>query len=210
MSFSKITSLFGGGGGETETARPDIQGPGHLRKGDFVEFGFLPVPELSNRRFQVRAVNDVEYGHGTEHSLTLHDGTTTIGMSGESGDQGPELVLSRLLSRAEVLQIFDADTFGAVFEEGISAPLSLIARPDALAPWLDDKGYQENVDAVQARFREDGSLSWAKFDFYELEGLSDARFRVEIEVYDGGETEVYACRSFRPDAVEKYWPAGAV
>ncbi len=44
-----------------------------------------------------------------------------------------------------------------------------------------------------------------EFDYYELEG-SNENFSVEIEVYEGEETEIYVCRSLPLHTIDKLWP----
>ncbi|MGF1454071.1 MAG: hypothetical protein ACFB6R_01700 [Alphaproteobacteria bacterium] len=205
MRVPKLSALFGR---EKPVERKAIRSPDGLEVGDYVEFGFLPIPDLSNKRFAVAQINHVDYGHGAQRSLVLASGETTVGLSYEAGDQGRALIVTKLLPRPDVEQLFDMDRFATVFDTGLASALPLIGRPEHLDPWLDGSGYEERVDAVPARFRTGTDLQWSTFDFYELEGMSDAGFTLEIEVYDD-DTEIYACRALRPDAVEKYWPSGA-
>ncbi len=205
MSFS-LRTLFGGGSKRAEV-RKDIRSPNDLRLGDFVEFGFLPIPKVSNRRFAVVQINEVDYGYGAERSLVLSDETSTIGLSYEAGSQGRTLILTRLLERPDVETLFDKERFAAVFEKGYTSVIPLVARPEPLQAWLDQDGYEERTDAAPARFRDGRGVTWVSFDYYELEGMGDPDFTIEIEVYDD-DTEVYACRKLRPDAIEAYWPAG--
>lgn len=207
-----LRKLFGKKKGAEDT-RPPLEHPKDLRLGDLLEMGLCPVPDLSGKTFEVTEVNTVDYGDGLEATFTLVADGQKFGLSVESDDEGEQLVFTKLLRRDHVLTVFDGEQFGQVFDEGTNWSSKVMACPPGYAGWLDENSYKETIDAIQGYFQKgdhrDGPLSSREeqFDFYELEG-SDHRFTIEIEVYDGDETEVYACRALPFHNIERLWPKG--
>lgn len=194
--------------------RPALTHPADLRKGDLITFAVTPLDVLSMAQATVEAVQTLDYGEGEERSFLLRVNNLAIGLSIPEDEEGmASLQISRKLKREEVLTLFDGDAFGAVFEEGAAPALVVQACPDGLTQWIDPESYRETVDCLTAIFyeadRKMGETGYpTNFDYYELVG-KDSDFRIEIEVYDGGDTEVYACRRIPLHSIDSLWPAGS-
>ncbi len=206
-----VLSWFKKGGKKDAEVTP-LEHPSGLKKGDVIEFGITPLSALTRMSAVVTAVDTVDYGEGPEEALTIDAAGQAIGLYIEN-DEGTEVIVASIkLKREQVLSIFDGDAFGAVFEEGSGTTLSVKQIPQELAEWIDPGAYTEIADSLPSTFqsgdhrRNENTGRTLTFDYYELEG-ANSDFAIEIEVYDGGETEVYASRSMPLHVIDALWPS---
>lgn len=205
--FSKIFSRKKGGGND----RPPLEHPKDLRVGDLFEMGLSPISELNNKTFKVIEANTLDYGEGLETAFIITAEGQKYGLYLSSDDEGESLQFSKLIKRSDVAKIFGLEVFGDIFEEGTSWNSPVNDVPSALEDWIDMQGYYKSTDALKAYFekgdhRFDLNKSRAEeFDYYDLKGSGGA-FSIEVEVYDGDETEVFACRNLPLHSIDKLWP----
>lgn len=203
-------TLFGDGSTpSTTTSMSGITPQMPYKKGDIVVFSFLPQPELSGKRFEIihAAAYDIS---GEQHaSYTIKNEAGDVFYLADTTEEGETYVgISRKLKRGDALDTFGEADIGAVFDEGFSK-LHTVSHPsDTLQPWLADS-YHEVSDCTRGAYYTNGVIAGEgeRFDYYALEDGSES-FAVEIEVYDGGETDisltVYHTKS---SAISEHWPA---
>ena len=197
--------------GKKKAERPALEHVRDLRVGDMIEFGLSDIDDISGQTFKVSQVNSVDYGDGIQPSMTLTSGRLSLGFEvvDENGEE--YLQFSKLVKSKDVLKIFDGDQFGHVFNEGANSTCTVISKPEHLVDWIGNGDYRESADAIQSSYykgdcRFDQHQNVEYFDYYELEG--DDGYSVDIEVYDGGETEVYLTRQLPMHIIEELWPHG--
>lgn len=207
---SLFHTLFGSGSASSAPQQPGgapVQGV--FGKGDIITFAFLPQPELSNRRYEITAVAAYEDNSGgaAEYTLKGEDGSVFF-LSSESEDGEEFIYVSRKLKRGEVLDTFGERDIAAVFEEGFAKLQPSAVPAEHLRAWLGES-YHETSDCVKLRYYENGVVSGQgdTLDYYALEDGTEM-FAVEIEVYDGGETEIYLTVCHPKSAIAEHWPAG--
>ena len=206
--FSKIF------GKKKKAERPSLTHAKDLRVGDLFEMGLCPIAELSGKNFTVLEANTLDYGEGVETAFIITSDRQKYGLSIAENDQGEKLSFSKLIQREQVAAVFGLEAFGAIFEEGTAGDYRVQEHPTDLANWLDEKCYYKTIDALKGyfekgdhRFGQNKSRA-EEFDYYELEG-SNNDFGLEIEVYEGDETEVYLSRSLPLHTIDRFWPQDA-
>jgi len=188
--------------------------PKDLGLGDIVKFGFLPQEDLSNKRLEVIEVNTYDFRGETSTSFTLKSETGAVVWLTVTNEDGEEyLSISKKVNRAEVTQTFLDEDFGQVFNEGVGLKLARQEETRDLTNWTADtyiktedcsKGYFHKGDYRERTLPkyEDESES---FDFYLLENTTE-EFFIEIEIYEGGDTEVYMGVYLDLSSIDELWP----
>ncbi len=214
MGFLK--SIFG----KKEAAARQLTRPHDLLAGDLITLddSFALPKQLKGQQLKVESVNTYEFENklSTEWQLKGVD-DQAIYLTLDEDDE-VYLALSMKITRDQVEQIFDLDQFSQVFEEPGEARVQvLVNQPfDELKQWLGEHyqqtsfaefGYFHNKDYRGSRPPQDeGHGKGEEFESYQL--IDDAeKYAVDIEVYDGGETEI-SLVMYRPVTdIREYWPA---
>jgi len=201
-------------GKNEEEVRPPLQHPKDLCVGDIVKFAFLPQDDLTNQRYEVIEVNTYDFEDEMTTSFSLKGESGNIVWLSAVNEDGEEyLAVSKKLTRGQVTTLFDADAFAEVFEEGAGTQLDRIETPEGFEEWtanhyteIEDcsHGYYHKGDYRNTELPkyEDESES---LEFYLLED-DDEDYAVEIEVYKGGDTEVYAVVYLELSAIDELMP----
>ncbi|QYJ74459.1 hypothetical protein [Shewanella sp. FJAT-52076] len=211
MSFFK--SLFG----DKSVPPRVIKHPKELKKSDIIsldnDFG-LPQ-QLRGQSLEVIAVNTYEFERSQETEWQLKGaGGDTLYMSLVDDDE-PALCFSLKIQRSDVETLFDLDAFSDIFEEDCKASLSTQQVPSHLEQWVANQ-YHEVVFAQFGYFhREDyrglkppqdaNGATGEPFERYLLEDTSET-YSVEVEVYEGGETDVLVGLTKPLGIIREYWP----
>ncbi len=206
--FSK---LFGK---DKKAARPSLNHPKDLRAGDLFELGLCPISEISGKTFTILEANTLDYGDGLEIAFVISADRQKYGLSVISDDEGERLSFSKLIGHSEIDQLFGLDSFASLFDDDMGGGLAIQTISAALSDWAIEGDYFRTVDALKGYFEKGdhrlnlNSKRAAEFDYYQLVG-ANSDYSIEVEVYDGDETEVYICRNLPMHTIDKLWPQDA-
>ncbi|MBF0427208.1 MAG: hypothetical protein HQL66_15455, partial [Magnetococcales bacterium] len=193
-----------------------LRHPRDLRKNDVILFGDLDTQALSGERFRVTEVDTYLFGNERHPRLTLTgEGGSVVFFSLNAREDVAQFSVSGRLQRNEVAHLFNLEEFARLFEdkEGVLS-LSRVEEPKSMAGWTAPL-YRLQVDALKGSFHRGDYRGSAFFprpregrglDYYLL--VDDgALHAIEVEVYDGGETDVYVSRRFPVDRIGGMWSA---
>lgn len=216
MSF--FNSIFG----KKAPPQRELNHPSQLNIGDMISLddSFALPAQLRGQQLKVEAVSTYEFERQqqTEWVLKGHS-NDAIYLSIEEDDE-TSLALSMKVSRAQVEQLFSLDQFSAIFDEPGHAELNTQALTPELATqleqWLGKQYHQVTFAAFGYFHREDyrgqkppqdaDGATGAPFEYYVLLDETESR-AVEVEVYEGGDTDV-CLTLYRPlTDIRDYWPA---
>ncbi|OUR99190.1 hypothetical protein A9Q81_11475 [Gammaproteobacteria bacterium 42_54_T18] len=202
---SLFKSIFRSGELKSEEGLSHISG---LKIGDMIELDndFSLPSMLRGNTFQVvlRALYEYEEAEEIEWVLKGDDGTTVF-LSYDS-DDGDEIVTFGLkLTPADVENIFNLEEFSAVFDDEYSAVLTDVSAVENYSAWLGAK-YLRTEYAEPGYYHKSGELSGQGEPFDHFELVSDCgNFGLNIEVWDGGETDVSISMSRPLNIIKNYW-----
>lgn len=213
-----LSSLFG----KKEAPKRVLDEPNKLLKGDMITLddSFALPPQLRGQQLKVEAIHTYEYQRSQlcEFLLRGHSGTA-IFLSCIHEDES-YLSISMKINRADVEQLFDLDAFAEIFEEPGKATLTTLPVPTELeaefGQWLSDEYHQVEFAGFGYFHRQDyrgltppqddNGARGDAFESYSLVNAEDTH-AVDIEVYEGGETEV-VLTLYRPlTDIREFWPA---
>ena len=169
---------------------------------------------LRDQTFKVVGIVTFQFEHQFSTSFSL-EGTNQdhIDLTIEKDAGRATAAFSLSISQVQVEQIFDLDQFATIFEGDGFAQVSPENVLD-LEAWLS-KSYIQEAKAERGYYYEKDFRSLGPpedegegepFDYYCLVS-PDRDHAIEIEVYDGGETEV-SLTLYRPiDDIKELWPA---
>ncbi len=161
---------------------------------------------LRGNTFQVvlRALYEYEGSEETEWVLKGDDGKTIF--LSYCSDDGEETVSFGLkLTPIEVENIFDLNQFSTVFDDEHSAELTDITVVEAYSGWLGAK-YQRIEYAEPGYYHKSGEVSGQGEPFDHFALASDCgNFDLNIEVWDGGETDVSISIKKSLNVIKNYW-----
>ncbi|GIU42511.1 hypothetical protein TUM4438_09260 [Shewanella sairae] len=211
-----LSSLFG----KKEEPKRQLDHPSKLNKGDMISLddSFALPPQLRGQQLRVEAVNTYEYERKqqTEWVLKGH-GSDTIFLSLDEDDE-TYLGLSIKVNRGLVEALFDLDQFSEIFEEPGKAELTtntLSADLQEYEQWLSAHYHQDSAGNFGYFHRQDyrgqkppqdaNGATGEAFESYQL--LDDDEDKaIDVEVYEGGETDVMLT-IYRPlSDIRDYWP----
>jgi hypothetical protein len=213
-----LSGLFG----KKEAPKRLLDHPNKLLKGDMLTLddSFALPALLRGQQLKVEAIHTYEYQRSQlcEFLLRGHSGTA-IYLSYIQEDES-YLSISIKINRAEVERLFDLDAFAEVFEEpgnAVLTPLPLSAELETeFGQWLSDEYHQVEFAGFGYFHRQDyrgltppqdehGDRG-ESFESYSLVNNQDSH-AIDIEVYEGGDTEVMLTL-YRPlSDIREYWPA---
>jgi hypothetical protein len=189
--------------------------PRDLMTGDIVQLSdSFGLPEqLRNQAFKVVGISTWQFEHNFSTCFALQsqsDDSVDLTIEEEGGRE--TAAFSFAISRDVVEQLFDLDEFGTIFdEEPTSLSLQDTAGMDGLVAQQyhqvssGERGFYYEKDYRNSRPPEyEGSGE--PLDYHCLIDNEEA-FAVEVEVYEGGETDV-ALTVYRDlDVIKELWPA---
>lgn len=208
---SFIKGIFGS---KDETVRK-LDHPRDLILGDMLQMSdsFGLPPRLRKQIFKVTGIATYQFEHEYATCFTLlGENQDEIDVTIENSAGREHASFSLAINRDIVEQLFDLDDFALIFED---EPLTLkpIAQLD-FEPWLaeayhvdsrGERGYYYEKDCRgkgPSPYEGDGE----PFDFYGL-ASSDGKKALEVEVYEGGETEVFLVLNRDTTDIADLWPA---
>jgi len=190
--------------------------PRDLLQGDLVNItdSYALPTQLRGGSFKVIAVAtyQFEYEFETNFSLEGQD-DCRLNLLIEQEDGRERAAISLSVDRDEVERLFDVDQFSEVFDEELQTVLDLKQESDELAGWTAPL-YRQQACAERGYFYQqdyrgssppDEEGEGEPFDYYCLVS-DDGNYAVEIEVWDGGETDV-VLTIYRPlSDIKELWP----
>ncbi|MBW8183165.1 DUF4178 domain-containing protein [Shewanella nanhaiensis] len=215
MGFLK--GLFG----KKEAPARQLTHPSQLMKGDMISLddSFALPAQLRGQQLRVESVNTYEFERSQKAEWVLKGhGQETIFLSLDEDDE-TYLAFSIKVNRSQVEQIFDLDQFSAIFEEDEQAMLTTQPLPNELTNefenWLGKEYHQVNFAQFgyfhRADYRgkkppqDDNGARGDAFESYFL--LDDEeKFAIDVEVYEGGETDVMLTLYRSLSDIRDYWP----
>ena len=193
-----------------------LEHPRDLVEGDLVQLAnHYGLPEqLRDKMFKVIGICTYQFEHGNDTSFSLEStDNERINLTIESDAGRETAAFSFTVDRSTVEELFDLDEFAQIFE-GEDA-LSLTLKSDAgLDGWVA-AGYHQETKGEKGYFYDKDYRDSAPpveegtgepFEYYFL--LSDDETKgVEIEVFNGGETEVSLVFYCDLEMIKDLWPA---
>ena len=202
-------------GGQSAPAGRTLAGVADLRVGDLLTLKHrlsLP-PSIQGETFEVAKVCTYQYEDGLYPQLTLDSANAKrIFLSFKDAD-ATELSFSHDVPGKDVLRLFDEAAFGTLWDDDF-VQLELAEKLDAYDGWLG-YGYAQ-------------TKKWAEGYFYDrdcrgedLSGYQDddseelryhecvdptGRFRLSVEVWGDGDTDVSLDVDCPPDVIDSLWP----
>lgn len=212
-----FNSIFG----KKAPPQRELNHPSALNVGDMISIdnSFALPTQLRGQQLKVEAVNTYEFERRQQAEWVLKGhGNDTIYLSIEEDDE-TYLAFSLKISRSQVEQIFDLEQFSTLFDEPGHATLLTQELPagitSQLEQWLGKQYHQVTFAAFGYFHREDyrnlkppqdaNGATGEPFEYYLL--LDDDESRaLEVEVYEGGDTDV-VLTLYRPITdIRDYWP----
>jgi len=179
-----------------------------LKVGDLIEVDndFSLPSILRGNTFQValRALYEYEGEEEIEWALKGDDGTTVF-LSYDSDDGDETVSFARKLTPVEVEGLFNLDEFATIFDDEHSAVLTDVVATEKFSGWLGTK-YLRTEYAEPGYYHKSGELcgEGEPFDYFSL--VSDCgNFNLNIEVWEGGETDVSISISRPLSIIKNYW-----
>ncbi len=188
-----------------------VEGLNHvsnLQSGDMVELDndFSLPGLLRGRTLEVVQKTLYEYEDSNEIEWVLKNEDSTVVFLAYQQDDGEEnLSFSMKLIPSDVESIFNMDEFSTVFDDEHSSILTEINPIEKYSEWLG-KRYSRTEFAEQGFYHKTGSVSGQgeAFDYFALRSDCE-RFGIGIEVWEGGETDVFASINQPLSVIKDYW-----
>jgi len=205
-------------GKDDNETRPPLTHPKDLQINDIIKFSFLPQSELSATRFAVTEINTYDYENDNSTEFLLSgENRFQIFMSVDNDGGEEYLSISRKLTKKEVSDLFDANEISQIFAEGHSELNRLATSTGSLTTWTSDY-YSEDIDC-RVGFYHEGDFrnketpiyqeDSERFEYYSLTNDSD-EFAIDIEIYNEGETEIYATIYLELSSITELMPSNDI
>ena len=193
-----------------------LEHPRDLQSGDLLQMSdsFGLPDQLRSQTFKVVGINTGQFEHSFSTTFALQSATDdTVDLTIEE-DAGRQLAaFSFAINRDVVEQLFDLEEFGSVFDDEFSTSLRLqdAAGMDSLVAEeyhqvaMGERGYFYDSDYRGSRPPDHEGVG-EPFDYYCLVNDKETH-GVEIEVYQGGETDVSLTLYRDLTDIRDLWPA---
>jgi len=201
--------MFGKWFSKKEEKARGLEHPRDLQVGDMLQMldSFALPPELKGQTLSVVAVNSYQYDHGDDYEFVLKGSSKhAIFLTVEEEDGETSVNFSLKIQRADVDALFGLDQFANIFNDDELATIERHNAVEAFDRWLADTytqtedpyiGYFYNSDYRGQRISQyDDDNNGEMLTYYALEDPKGA-YGIDIEVWEGGETDV-ALSIYRP------------
>ena len=203
-------------GGKEEKLR-SLTRVAELEAGDIITLKYRnEIPEeLQGKDLTVTAIGTYQYSSYTSTEFTLKTTEDKVFFLSEDDDDGEiTLCFSRKSNRSEVLDLFEEEVFGLLWDED-EFPEIETREQSSLKGWTAEC-YRQTMKSGQGFFYNrdcrDEKLSThesdddgEEFQFHECEG-SDDSFGLSVEIWEDGATDVYLQVYTNTDVVEQFYP----
>lgn len=199
-----------------DTSPRNLSHPKDLKTGDIIKLGFTGQNRLSNETFKIVDVLTYDLGGEDKKKITFvienEDGYCHLSVV--SDNRGDKLEFGIAVLPEDVDQIFSFDQFGKIFDEelGVNQKLERLNEPGPFSGWTTQVYMQEaghSAYTYHADYRDsampDDADAGDNIDYIKFVG-DDRKFALQIEVYEGGKTDVYLQAFLATDKIEEMWP----
>jgi len=183
---------------EVETkVSAEINSLNQLNVGDFIKIGACDVFELSDKTLEVNKINVIS-GANARKIYVLEDNAGELFRAIIINDGlESKICVSKLIPKADVCKIFKEEDIGDVLCSDADIINTLKVRKKAGTGDWNTRRY------VQELFSMRDSLNGKDFDYYRF--IDDSRsFVIEINVINGGRTDIYFGRIFNEDIISEF------
>ena len=180
--------------------------PWKLEVGDIMKIGLLAPAGMADceaRVVGVRELSRAPLSPPVRRVVVAEANSVRVRMW-ES--EGGELAVARALAMSEVETLFKSEKFARLFGADRPASYSIKRRKEVagLDRWTGQRYFLEG--AIDAVWRSEGERT----ETAHMRLVSDERrHAIEIDVHEGGRTEVYAVAIVPAHTVEELWPQGS-
>lgn len=204
--------MFGFFGNKDKEGERQLNSPFDLKKGDIITFkpkAFLP-DELAAADFTVEQETTYQYASGNISELVIKGADSRVYyLAIDPNDGDPTLCIAQKLSRHQVEDLFDGNTFAELFE-GDFVTLEPLHQPTELNGWVANRYFQSSQDEQGFFYNEacqpdEYSEGGEEFRLFEFAAEPD-HFSLSIEVYGDGSTEVLLEISGGFEIIDQMWP----
>lgn len=216
--MSLFKAIFGSRGGDKGPAPRTLEHPRDLKVGDILKFGFTDQTDLGNQQFRVESIVTLDLGGDAKKKVVFNIvGTDQAFRIAVISDKGKEYVeVGRSVLPEDVEQIFDVEQFIGLLDPdtGVNHVLHRTGEPAYLEGWTgavyrQEAGHNAYLYADDYRSRSlptHESEGATGFSHYRLV-TDDRQYALEVQVFDGGRTEVFLLANLAPLKIEEMWPA---
>jgi len=191
--------------------------PGKLAMGDIVKFGFNDLSGISNQEIIIKNIltYDVNPGSSPITACCFQAGGREYQLFSMPGVSNDTFAIALKVFPEDVESIFSIDEFAYILDEdsGDQHTLGRKNQPDQFSGWTSQRYVQEAGHEGylhKGDFRDialpDDKESCIPFSYYYLVS-EDRKHAIQIEVYDGGRTEVFLIAYVPQRYIEEMWPA---
>ena len=210
-------AFFGKVFGKESSGPRSLTSATDLEPGDFVKFGFNALADLSNQSLSVDSVSTQDLGGEDKKKVLfeLQGSSVRLRLAQVRGGQGDKLEIGRQIYPEDVEQCFKIKAFIDLLDTdtGVNHVLKRKGKPDSLSGWLGKTYRQEaghNAYLYDADYRHkpmpDDASTGRDHSYYYLV-TDDRDYALEVQVFDGGQTDVWLLVYLDLDVLEEMWPA---
>ncbi len=215
--MSLLKGIFNKGrGADKNIPARSLDHPRDLQAGDIIKLGFAAQEGIGNRSFTVETVTTFDLGENHQKTVfTIETAGERFRMAVVRDGMDEWLEIARQVLPDDVQQVFDVEAFINLLDPdtGVNHVLERIHEPDFLTDWTAPV-YRQEAGHNAYYYSDDYRDSELPHDADEGEAFSyyllvsdDRRFALEVQVYDGGRTEVYLIVYLPVSKIEELWPA---
>jgi hypothetical protein len=196
-----------------------LEHPRDLLAGDIIQItdSYALPPMLQNQSLRVVSVSTYQFEYEFSTSFSLEgQGDEKMDLIVEEEDGRENLAFTLKVSRDTVEELFDMDQFSDLFEGEDPALLDRQSDPEDLNGWTAplyrqgsqaERGFYYTRDYRSTR-PPDEEGEGEPFDYFSATS-DDGGHAIEIEVWTGGETDVFVT-IYRPISdIKELWPGSA-
>ena len=205
--------------GKDEKPARTLTSPEQLQVGDLITLKpRSTLPDcLQGETLEVTKISTYEFPSGYEPEFTVKTSTgRTLSMSLSDDGGDIEMSFSIEISRNTVIALFGEAEFSRLWEDDFAElKTNLDAADEELAGWLAPNYWQTEKMAEAYFYKKDmrgkGNNQYVSHDSEELRyhfcaGGEEEEFGLSVEIWEGGETDVYVSKSFAVNVIEEMWP----
>jgi len=207
--------LFNRGGDDSPPRR--LSHPKELKTADIFKLGFTEHEQLSTETFKVVGIRTYDLGGETRKKPTFiienENGLYQLSVINDNGVDKLEFGLPVIPE--DINEIFTFDQFGQIFNPdlGVNQKLERHAEPERFSGWTAPL-YMQEAGLSAYVYQQDYRNSPMPEEADAGEGIDylhfvsdDRKHALQVEVYDGGKTDVYLQVMLAVDKMEEMWPS---
>ena len=210
-------ALFGKLFGSDEPTVRSLTTVNELEPGDFLKFGFNALEGLSNQSLSVDSVATHDLGGESKKKILfeLRGSSLRLRLAQIREGRGERLEIARQIYPDDVESCFDVEAFINLLDPdtGVNHVLKRTGKLPELSGWLG-KTYRQEAGHNAYLYPKDyrhksmpADATQGSEHSYYLLVTDDRNYGLEVQVYDGGQTDVWLLVYLDPDTLEEMWPS---